>query len=542
MGKTRKFALILAAGLVSMLLSNAQNSAWDNTNNKQWPLNFEIVQIQSSADGQFQNARIFNSTKKSPQPLIVSLHTWSGNFNQEDPLAQEIILRDWNYIHPDFRGPNNTPQSCASRLALQDIEDAIDYATSNMNVDISEIHIIGVSGGGHATLAAYMTLNRQIKSFNAWVPISDVEAWYWESLGRDLKYSSDIKNITSSNEILNKTEARKRSPLYMDFNKNLRKGASLQIFAGIHDGYTGSVPISHSIHFFNKILSQTAPQYKNLIISDSLSLSLITKRMNQDEPESFLGKRKIHLSRQAPGIGLTIFEGGHEMIVPQALSLMPVYGSIRKERYNILTIGDSNGAAEDGWPQQLSKLLPYSKIINKSVAGNTIGFDNLNRSELNTLKNIDHFITETLDSLKQQSPDFIIIELGTNDAKRVFAKRQNEVPENMSLLIKKIKSNFSSAQKNIPEIILLSAPPMNKDKYDKEKYGGGNQRLKKNNKSFEKLAKKHQITFLNNFPMLRSQNNDITKDGVHLTEKAQFDIAVMIREAVLKKDIDFKTK
>lgn len=42
--------------------------------------------------------------------------------------------------------------------------------------------------------------------------------------------------------------------------------------------------------------------------------------------------------------------------------------------------------------------------------------------------------------------------------------------------------------------------------------------------------------------MLKSQNNDITKDGVHLTEKAQFDIAVMIRKAVLKKDIDFKTK
>lgn len=533
MGKKIKFTLILTAGLVSMLLSTAQNSAWDNTQNKHWPLNFKTVQIQSSADGQFQNARVFSSTQESPQPLIISLHTWSGDFNQEDPLAQEIVLRNWNYIHPNFRGPNNTPQSCASPIALQDIEDAIDFAIRNMNVDTSEVHMIGVSGGAHATLAAYMKLNRQIKSFNAWVPISDVEAWYWESLGRNLKYSSDIKKITSSDEILNTTEARNRSPLYMDFNKELRKGASLLIYAGVHDGYTGSVPISHSIHFFNKILAQTVPKNKDLIISDSLSLSLITKRMNPDPPESVLGKRKIHLSRQAPGIGLTIFEGRHEMLVPHALSLIPVYGSIRKKKYNILTIGDSNGAAEDGWPQQLSKLLPYSKIINKSLAGNTIGFDNLNRSELNTLKNIDHFIPQMRSSLTEQ-PDYIIIGLGTNDAKRVFAKRQNEVPENMSLLIEKIKTSFTSANLNIPKIILLSVPPMNKDKFNEEKYQGGNQRLKKINKSFEKLAQKHQIIFLNTFSMLKSQNKDITKDGVHLTKKAQFDIADMIREAVLK--------
>ena len=78
------------------------------------------------------------------------MHTWSGDYNQEDPLAKEVLLRDWNYIHPDFRGPNNNSNACGSSLVITDLEDAIQFAINHGIVDTANTHIIGVSGGGYA--------------------------------------------------------------------------------------------------------------------------------------------------------------------------------------------------------------------------------------------------------------------------------------------------------------------------------------------------------------------------------------------------------
>ena len=100
-----------------------------------------------------------------------------------------IILKK---THPDFRGANNKPEATCSTLVLSDIEDAIDFALKHTNADPQEVHIIGVSGGGLATLYAYMNIQYPVKSFSAWVPISDIDAWYWESVGRKQKYADDI--------------------------------------------------------------------------------------------------------------------------------------------------------------------------------------------------------------------------------------------------------------------------------------------------------------------------------------------------------------
>lgn len=67
--------------------------------------------------------------------MVVSLHTWSGNYEQKDELAIQCIEKDYNYIHPDFRGPNNTFKACGSKYVIQGIEDAISFAIQNGNVD-----------------------------------------------------------------------------------------------------------------------------------------------------------------------------------------------------------------------------------------------------------------------------------------------------------------------------------------------------------------------------------------------------------------------
>lgn len=305
--------------------------AWDNTNNKTWPETFVPVEIKSSADGTVQKAIFRKSLQLKPMPLIVSLHTWSGDYLQEDPLAPEILLQGWNYIHPDFRGPNMRPEAGGSRLVVSDIEDAIRFAIKNGNVDENEVHIIGVSGGGYASLLSFMTLNYAVKSFNAWASFSNLEDWYWESLGRNLKYARDIEKITTGGDAFDAEVARSRSPMCLPFPAEKRKGASLHIYAGIHDGYTGSVPITHSINMFNKLLEEMYPDNLNDHISDSLKLELVTKRMNPNaDTNQNLAGRKIHLQRKLPNLSLTVFEGGHEMLVPEGLSLIPVYGTENK--------------------------------------------------------------------------------------------------------------------------------------------------------------------------------------------------------------------
>jgi len=241
---------------------------WDNTKDKHWDSGFVKIQIRSSADGSIQNAWFHKSASKSPQPLIISLHTWSGNYDQGDPLAKEVLFRDWNYIHPDFRGPNNNPDACGSKLAIADLLDAIHFSIKNANVDTTNVHIVGVSGGAYLTLLAYMQLDYPVKSFNAWAPISDLQSWYWESRGRHNVYAHDIEEVASKNGRMDWNDLEKRSPMYLPFPYTKRKNAELNIYEGVHDGYTGSVPITHSILFYNKIAKAFYPGKKDGVIPE----------------------------------------------------------------------------------------------------------------------------------------------------------------------------------------------------------------------------------------------------------------------------------
>lgn len=325
-----KNTFIFLLMFIQSLTVFGQNSdpPWDNTLSKTWPETFAPVEIKSSLDGTMQKAIFRKNIQPKPMPLIVSLHTWSGDYLQEDPLAPEILLRGWNYIHPDFRGPNIRPEAGGSKLVISDIEDAIRFAIENGNVDENEVHIIGVSGGGHATLLSFMTLDYPVKSFNVWASISNLEDWYWESEGRGLRYARDIEKITTGGNAFDAEEIRTRSPLYLPFPVEKRKGASLHIYAGIHDGYTGSVPITHSINMFNQLLGEMYPRNLNERVSDSLKLELVTKRITPPTyTDQSIAGRKIHLQRKLPTLSLTIFEGGHEMLVPEGLLLIPVYGT-----------------------------------------------------------------------------------------------------------------------------------------------------------------------------------------------------------------------
>lgn len=126
----------------------------DDTRKVNWNNEFKLVKIKSSVDQNVQKAYFYKSKSKEKKPLVVSLRSWSGDYTQQDSLAEFCRINDINYIHPDFRGSNNTPRSCGSNLAVSDINDAIE----NANVDADKISIIGTSGGGYATLCCLMNL------------------------------------------------------------------------------------------------------------------------------------------------------------------------------------------------------------------------------------------------------------------------------------------------------------------------------------------------------------------------------------------------
>lgn len=292
---------------------------FDDTRNTAWPVDFEVVQIISEKDQAIQNAYLYKSKAAEPGPLIVSLHTWSGDYAQKDEVAAICKEKDINYIHPDFRGANVISSACCSELALSDIDDAISYALKNAKVDITKIYVVGVSGGGYATLATFMKSKHRIKKFSAWASISDLTAWYHESTVLGNKYAKNILDCTNSSDKLNVENARLKSPLFMSGPVTSREGAKLQIFAGIFDGIQGSVPITHSINFYNKLLNDLSVSDKSKYVSDAEKLNLLEFRRPLGALGT-IGGRKICLQKEYNNLKLTIFEGNHEMLTTFAIN------------------------------------------------------------------------------------------------------------------------------------------------------------------------------------------------------------------------------
>jgi predicted peptidase len=274
------------------------------------------------------NAEVFyydKSTSSVPQPLVVELHTWSNSsHSQADMMAKQTHEKNWNFIFPNFRGVNNQPKTCCSDFVIADIDEAIDWALKNMNVDAKRIYIIGHSGGGYATFAMYMKSRHSIHSFSAWCGISDLSDWYWQSVERKNRYGPDIIKCTEAGDTYNEQKAKDRSPLYWKTPVKKRKKSVLQIYAGIHDGYTGSVPISQSINFYNKLLTDTKEKNSLKYVSDAdAAVMLKEQKLPAKETALKIDGRKIHYYNASGKISITIFEGTHEILRNAVLEKIP---------------------------------------------------------------------------------------------------------------------------------------------------------------------------------------------------------------------------
>jgi acetyl esterase/lipase len=287
---------------------------------KGWPESVKTVKYPTSIDKTMQPMLVYTPKTKEKRPLLVGLHTWSGNYTQaggETVYARWCIKNNWYFIHPDFRGPNRTPNGCGSEKAVQDIIDAVDFMKKHYDIDTNRIYLVGASGGGYMSLLMAGRAPEIWAGVSAWVPISDIRKWWEQKKGSH--YAKHIEKATGGQPDQNPKAAEecvKRSAItYLD------KAASvnLDINAGVKDGRGGSVPFTHSLYAFNKVVADEG-RLPTEFIETFYETQKLPPTVKEAEVDDLYGNKKVIFRKVYKNTRVTIFKGGHEIIRPAALN------------------------------------------------------------------------------------------------------------------------------------------------------------------------------------------------------------------------------
>lgn len=302
----------------------------------------------SKLDHSMQPALMWAASGTEPRPLAVCLHTWSCGMDQPcTHFLEQCQKRNWHFIFPHFRGANWLPEACGSDLVVSDLEGAVIYMKEHYSVDPGKVYLVGGSGGGHASLLMAGRKPELWSAVSSWCPISDLTAWYVQTKEKKAdpsrrSYDDHIFEACGGDPVSDKKaseQAIHRSPL--TWMKGAKDKVILDIGAGIHDGHTGSVPISHAILAFNELAE---PQ-------DRISREdMVDMTENQRIPDSlrFQGEDPAYLDhpvllRRTSGLArLTIFEGGHDILTAAA------FGFLENQSAGKTPVWDSGSLSDSG--------------------------------------------------------------------------------------------------------------------------------------------------------------------------------------------------
>ncbi len=266
-------------------------------------------------DNSQQPAMFYQASGEEARPLLLALHTWSGDYSQNcNSYGNFCVKKNWHFIFPDFRGPNLKPQALGSELMLADIVAAVEFVKKTAKVDTRRIYLIGGSGGGHATLLLAGRHPEIWAAASAWCPISDVLAWHQECSLAKRGYAQHIERACGGNPATSqeaRAEAIKRSPLtYLA----AAKAVPLDIATGIHDGHTGSVPVSHSLNAYN-VLAKPEERIPEADIEYITANRAVPAHYVKPAPDPiYHGKYLLHFRKQSNRVRVTLFEGGHSIL------------------------------------------------------------------------------------------------------------------------------------------------------------------------------------------------------------------------------------
>lgn len=281
----------------------------------------EQIEIPSSADGSDQPALFYHSGSDEEKPLLLVLHSWSINYlqNIDIPIAEFAVANDWVFMHPDFRGENDgSPESTASDLAISDMQDALEYARENANVDASRIYLLGYSGGAMNALHLASRNPDVFAGVSVWVPVYDLIPWYRWNAEHGEPYAGEIAGACGG-EPREGTEAHEecvqRSPRahLPDVAGELR----VLIAHGIDDQ---TVPPAQAIHAFNDLAEEEdrvpQAQIDRLMETRQVPEALRERSSHQQNEFPYFAEAgaPVVLHLQSGPAELVLFEGGHDML------------------------------------------------------------------------------------------------------------------------------------------------------------------------------------------------------------------------------------
>lgn len=283
---------------------------------------FREIDYVCSGDHSRQGAMVLGAAGEAPRPLLVALHTWSFDFRHPSArgFAERCAERNWHLIFPNFRGPNNHPEGCGSELAVSDIVDAVRYMCERFPVDESRVYLTGGSGGGYGTLLLAGRHPELWAAASAWCPISDLVAWHRQCRGG--KYAHYSEHIEAScggdpqSDPAARQEAERRSALT---HLAGAAGLPLDIATGIHDGHSGSVPVSQAIYAFN-LLAKPEERFSEEEIEYIVRTETVPPHLSTHESEPLYGEHTLLLRRVSGSVRLSLFEGAHDMLTDAAFA------------------------------------------------------------------------------------------------------------------------------------------------------------------------------------------------------------------------------
>ena len=275
------------------------------------------------SDGTMQPARLYIAPGDKPHPMLVAVHAWSATYKQ----CFTPVVETWCYEHgyhiisPNFHGPSWNYHSCGSDRAIRDVLEAIEAVKAKAPVDDSKIFLYGCSGGGHFSMQLAARHPEIWAGVVSWAGISDLAKWHAQTACRTdkpnfINYSHHLETVCGGKPGTSASvdeEYARRSPITW-----LRETPfPLEINTGIHDGHTGSVPVSQTLEAFNKCAAPS-DRFSQEEIDIFTREERIPDHLKQDWEAPEYATNPLLFRRRSGNVTVNIFEGGHQ-VVPNAM-------------------------------------------------------------------------------------------------------------------------------------------------------------------------------------------------------------------------------
>jgi pimeloyl-ACP methyl ester carboxylesterase len=270
-----------------------------------WPAEVREVRYPSQADHTLQPALFYDPGGDAAKPLLVALHSWSGDYRQANPAyGLWCIAKGWVMVHPDFRGVNLS---------------AVEYAKATSRIDEQRIYLMGGSGGGYASLLMAGRAPEVWAGVSAWCPIFDLTAWHAETQSRKLRYATMLEKVCggppgTSPEVDEQYRRRSASAWLAQ-----AAPVNLSINAGITDGHNGSVPVSHSLEAFNTLARETE-RISAETIAALVAAPEVPDILRQTLADPLFPRQPVLFRRTSQRVQVSLFQGGHEILYEAGLA------------------------------------------------------------------------------------------------------------------------------------------------------------------------------------------------------------------------------